>query len=259
MFFEFILLNNHPLSGSVPHRVRCSPIFLFVLYGQTMKKEPNIRVIVVDDHDLVRHGISRILDDQDGIEVVAELNSGEKAIEFCRTHQNAVDVLLMDVNMPGIGGLEATHRITKNWPEIGIIIITVHSDGPLPKRLLKAGARGYLTKGNDALDMVNAINTVHSGCKYIAPAIAQHLAISLLPGDDIIIDRLSKRELQVLMMIAEGLKTGDISSTLNLSPKTVSTYRKRLHEKLEVDTDVEMMHLAIKHGLVDKVKYNKNS
>ena len=214
-------------------------------------KASKIRVMVVDDHDLVRHGFSSLLAAQDGIEVVAQAGSGEQAIEECRSGK-AIDVILMDVNMPEIGGIEATRRISKQWPDIGIIIITVHGNGPLPRKLLKAGARGYLTKGNNVSEMVEAIHKVYSGFSYIAQDIAQQLALSLLPGEDSIIDDLSSRELQILMMIARGHKTSEICEAYHLSPKTVSTYRKRLHEKLGVSTDVEMLRLAIKHGIVDE-------
>lgn len=212
--------------------------------------ETIINVMVVDDHDLVRHGFKTLLSSQDGIEVVAEACCGEDAIEQCRLLEDQLHVIMMDVNMPGIGGLEATHRISKRWPKMGIIIVTVHSDGPLPKKLLNGGARGYLTKGNKIEEIVEAIRDVHKGGRYIAKDIAQQLALSMLPGDESIIDRLSKRELQVLMMIAQGDKTNTISDTLHLSPKTISTYRKRLHEKLEVSSDVEMVRLAMNHGIL---------
>jgi two-component system, NarL family, invasion response regulator UvrY len=215
------------------------------------KKAPIVRVMVVDDHDLVRHGFSSLLASQDGIEVVAQAGTGEHAIEECRNGK-AIDVVLMDVNMPGIGGIEATRRISAQWPSIGIIILTVHGDGPLPRKLLKAGARGYLTKGTSVVEMVNAIHKVYSGKSYIAQDIAQQLALSMLPGEDSIIDDLSTRELQILMMIAQGHKTSEICDAYHLSPKTVSTYRKRLHEKLGVSTDVEMLRLAIKHGIIDE-------
>ena len=217
-----------------------------------------IGVMVVDDHDLVRYGFVSLLSAQDGIEVVAEADSGEAAIEQCRNNHRLIDVILMDVNMPGIGGLEATKRISTQWPGIGIIILTVHADGPLPKRLLKAGARGYLTKGNHVSEMVEAIRDVHGGGRYIAKDIAQQLALAMLPGKDNIIDSLSKRELQILMMIVQAHKNNEIAQTLNISPKTVSTYRKRLHEKLGVDTDVQMLHLAMKHGIMDDEIINNN-
>jgi two-component system invasion response regulator UvrY len=210
-----------------------------------------IGVMVVDDHDLVRYGFVRLLSDQEGIEVVAEANTGEKAIERCRQDHDLIDVILMDVNMPGIGGLEATRRINTQWPDIGIIILTALADGPLPKRLLQAGAKGYLTKGNEVDEMVAAIRDVDSGGRYIAKDIAQQLALAMLPGQDTIIDTLSKRELQILMMIVQAHKNNEIAQTLNISPKTVSTYRARLHEKLGVNTDVEMLHLAMKHGIME--------
>lgn len=211
-----------------------------------------IRVLIVDDHELVRFGFKSLLGAQEGIEVVETLSSGEDAINWCRDNKGNIDIILMDVNMPGIGGIEATHRISKAWPDIGIIIITVHDDGPLPKQLLNGGARGYLTKGNGVEEMITAIKDVNSGKHYIAKDIAQQLALSILPGESNPLDGLSMRETQVLMMIAQGTKTQKISEILNLSPKTISTYRKRLHEKLDVDSDIEMLHLAMKYGVLDE-------
>lgn len=211
-----------------------------------------IRVVIVDDHDLVRFGFKSLLSAQPGIEVVATLDSGEAGISWCRDNKNSADVILMDVNMPGIGGIEATHRISKAWPGIGIIIVTVHDDGPLPRQLLSGGARGYLTKGNGVEEMMTAIRDVFNGKHYIAKDIAQQLALSVMPGETSLVDSLSRRELQVLMMIAQGAKTQEISTILNLSPKTISTYRKRLHEKLAVNSDIEMLHLAMKHGVLDE-------
>ncbi|VAW55518.1 BarA-associated response regulator UvrY (= GacA = SirA) [hydrothermal vent metagenome] len=208
----------------------------------------NIKVMLVDDHDLIRYGLRRLLEDQAGIEVVDEANSGELALEKVRESQP--DVILMDINMPGIGGFEATSRLNKMYPECKVIVLTIHSEGPLPKRLLEAGAVGYLTKGCPVEEMVEAIQKVHSGKRYIAPSIAQELALSMLPGEESLLDVLSQRELQVLIMISQGMRTNSISDKLALSPKTISTYRKRLYEKLEVSNDVEMMHIAIKHGLL---------
>ena len=209
----------------------------------------NIRVMLVDDHDLIRYGLRRLLEDQSGIEVVDEASSGEEALEKVRTVKP--DVVLMDINMPGIGGFEATSRLNKTGASCKVIVLTVHSEGPLPKRILEAGAMGYLTKGSPVEEMVEAIQRVNAGQRYIAPSIAQQLALSMLPGESSLLDLLSQRELQVLIMISQGMRTNAISDKLALSPKTVSTYRKRLHEKLDVSNDVEMMHLAIKHGLLD--------
>lgn len=213
-----------------------------------------IRVLVVDDHDLVRNGIRRLLEDrseQAGITVVGEADSGEDAIEKARTL--SPDVILMDVNMPGIGGLEAVRRVLSHQPEIRVIVVTVHAEGPFPKRLLEAGASGYLTKGCDITEMVAAIKTVSQGGRHISADIAQSLALSMLPGgDDSPFDKLSQREMQILLMITQGQKAQLISEKLHLSPKTISTYKSRLHEKLKVGNDVELIRLAIQHGLLEK-------
>lgn len=211
-----------------------------------------IKVLIVDDHELVRFGFKSLLGAYDDIAVVDTLSSGEDVITWCRENKGDVDVILMDVNMPGIGGIEATHRISKTWPEIGIIIVTVHDDGPLPKQLLKGGAKGYLTKGNGVDEMLAAIKDVKEGKHYIAKDIAQKLALSTLPGETNPLETLSMRETQVLMMISQGTKTLEISEILSLSPKTISTYRKRLYEKLDVSSDIEMLHLAMKHGVLDE-------
>ena len=214
--------------------------------------ETVIRVVIVDDHDLVRHGFRSLLEANEQINVIATANSGEEAVKLCRQYDGNIDVVLMDVNMPGIGGIEATHRISKSWPDIGIIIVTVHDDGPLPKQLLNGGAKGYLTKGNGVEEMITAIKDVYAGKHYIAKDIAQKLALSVLPGEQNPLEQLSMRETQVLMMIAKGIRTQEISDILNLSPKTISTYRARLHEKLDVSSDIEMLHLAMKYGAINE-------
>ncbi len=216
------------------------------------KNNSDIRVLIVDDHDLVRYGFKSLLGAHEGISVVETLSCGEDAINWCRDNNGNVDVILMDVNMPGIGGIGATKRISQSWPDIGIIIVTVHDDGPLPKQLLNGGARGYLTKGNGVDEMITAVKDVYKGKHYIAKDIAMKLALSSLPGDVNPIDTLSMRETQVLMMIAQGTKTQKISEILNLSPKTISTYRMRLYEKLDVSSDIEMLYMAMKHGVLDE-------
>jgi two-component system invasion response regulator UvrY len=216
------------------------------------QSKSGIRVLIVDDHELVRFGFKSLLNSQHRIDVLDTLSSGEDAINWCRVNDGGVDVILMDINMPGIGGIEATHRINSAWPDIGIIIVTVHNTGPLPKRLLNGGARGYLTKGSGVEEMMVAIEEVVAGKHYIARDIAQKLALSVLPGEENPLDSLSMRETQVLMMIAQGIKTQEISEILSLSPKTISTYRQRLNEKLNVTSDIEMLHLAMKYGVVDE-------
>ncbi len=209
-----------------------------------------IRIILVDDHDLVRTGIKRLLEDVSGYEVVAEATCGEDAITLVGEHQP--DVVLMDINMPGIGGLEATRKMTQMHNELKIIVVTMHDDDLFPQRLLKAGAMGYLTKGAKIDEIITAINTVMRNKRYLSPPIAQLMALSGFDDDENSpFDSLSERELQVLLMMMDGQSISEISEKLFLSPKTVSTYRSRLYAKLGVQNDIELARLALLHGLVE--------
>ena len=209
-----------------------------------------INVLLVDDHALVRVGIRRLLADVKGIKVVGEAKSGEEAIQLIR--QLDVSVVLMDVKMPGIGGLEATRKLLRIKPELKIIAVTVYGDEPFPSRLLQAGAAGYITKGSRLEDMVQAIRAVYAGQRYISPEVAQQLALKHLSDKDASpFEILSERELQVMLMITQGQKPQVIADKLCLSSKTVNSYRYRLFEKLNVDSDVELTHLAIRHGILD--------
>jgi two-component system invasion response regulator UvrY len=209
-----------------------------------------IKVLLVDDHELVRTGIRRLLEDTDDIQVVGEAESGEEAIKLARElHPN---VVMMDAKMPGIGGLEATRKMSRQFPDIKIIVLSAHTEEPYPSSFLQAGAAGYMTKGSGSSEMVHAIRAVNAGQRYLTPSIAQNLAFkSLSPDKGSPIDGLSERELQVMTMISEGQKVQDISDKLCLSSKTVNTYRYRLFEKLNVTSDVELTHVAIRHGVVD--------
>lgn len=208
-----------------------------------------IKVLVVDDHDLVRMGITRMLADIPGLKVVGEAASGEDALRLAR--ELSPQVVLMDVKMPGIGGLEATRKLLRQDPDIRVIAVTVCDEEPFPSRLLKAGAAGYLTKGAALDEMVRAIRIVASGQRYISPEIAQQLAIKNLDKEKISpFEVLSERELQITMMIVGCQKVQEISDRLFLSPKTVNSYRYRIFEKLAIDSDVELTLLAVRHGLL---------
>jgi two-component system invasion response regulator UvrY len=208
-----------------------------------------INVMLVDDHDLVRTGIRRLLDDIDGIKVVAEAVDGEQAIRQVRNKRP--DVILMDVSMPGIGGLEATRKITRSLPDMKIIAVTIHDNDPFPARLLEAGAAGYITKGSDIREIISAIRSVHQGKQYITPGVAQKLALSFVNNRERSpFAELTQRETQVMLMVVQGDTNKEISEQLCLSPKTTSTYRYRLFEKLGVDNDVELTRLAMRHGLI---------
>ncbi|MFA7097169.1 MAG: UvrY/SirA/GacA family response regulator transcription factor [Gammaproteobacteria bacterium] len=211
-----------------------------------------IKVLLVDDHELVRTGIKRILEDAEGITVVGEVGSGEDALRFMRRRRKP-DVVLMDVSMPGMGGLEATRKLRRQYPNVKVIVLTIHAHEPYPTRLLEAGAAGYLTKGCAVDEIITAIREVNAGRRYIGMDIARQIALSLLPGGERSpIDRLSQRELQILLMVTQGLNTQEISDKLCLSPKTVCTYRYRLYEKLGANNDVELTHLVMRHGMLEK-------
>lgn len=211
-----------------------------------------IKVLLVDDHQLVRTGIRRILDDAEDVEVCAEAASGEEALEMVQ--KTRPEVVLMDVDMPGIGGLEATRKLLRIDDKLKIIALTMHMEEPFPSRLMEAGALGYLTKGCCEQEILNAIRAVHGGERYIGSDIARQIALSGLSGKSRNpFERLSQREVQVMMMITQGHKVQEISDILSLSPKTVSTYRYRLYEKLGVTNDVELTHLAIRHDMINNL------
>lgn len=210
-----------------------------------------IKVVVVDDHDLVRTGIMRLLDDAQGIRVVGNARNGEDAISLCR--ECAPDVALMDVRMPGIGGLEATRKLRRFCPDTRVIALTVHVEDPMPARLLEAGASGFLSKDAGVADMVQAIRTVAAGQRYLSAAVAQSMALSHFPTEAGAnpFRQLSERELQIALMVMNGTKVQDIADKLCISSKTVNSYRYRIFEKFGIDSDVALVRLAMRHGLLD--------
>jgi len=212
-----------------------------------------IKVLIVDDHELIRTGISRLLADFDKINIVGEVSSGEDAVSLARKERP--DVVLMDADMPGIGGLEATRRLVRYDPDIKVIAVTVYNEEPYPTKFMQSGAAGYLTKGADIKEIVTAIRQVNSGKRYITPEVAQEMALKALnPGDESPFDSLSEREMQVMFMITQGQKVPDISEKLFLSPKTINSYRYRLFEKLNIENDVELTHMAIRYGVIKSEK-----
>lgn len=195
-----------------------------------------------------------MLDAEEGITVVAEAADGEEAIAQARQHRP--DIVLMDIRMPGIGGLEATRKIIKGMRDIRVLVLTAYLEDAFAQRLLDAGASGFISKGTELPEMVNAVRSVFAGQRYISPEMAQRLALSRISIQDNPFDQLSQRELQVAMMIVNCHKVSDISDRLFLSPKTVNTYRYRIFEKLEVHSDVELTHLGLRYGLVEGYQTN---
>ncbi|MBB3329250.1 two-component system invasion response regulator UvrY [Halomonas campaniensis] len=208
-----------------------------------------IRVLIADDHHLVRTSIAHLLNAEADISVVGEAANGEDAI--AETRRLEPDVVLMDIRMPGIGGLEATRKIHRTMPGIRVLVLTAWLEETFAQRLLDAGAYGFLGKGSQHDEMVTAIRGVFAGQRYVSPEIAQRLVLSRIDAPDNPFDQLSQREMQVAMMIVNCQKVADISDRLFLSPKTVNTYRYRIFDKLGVHTDVELTHLGLRHGLVE--------
>jgi two-component system invasion response regulator UvrY len=208
-----------------------------------------IKVLVVDDHELVRTGICRMLVDTPEIQVVGEAESGEQAIELARQHQP--DGVLLDVNMPGIGGVETTRRLLQSSTGIKVLAVSGLSEEPYPSMLLKAGASGYITKGAPLDEMVRAIRKVMQGGKYFSADIAEQLASSYLSDQqNSPFDLLSEREMQVALMVVNCISAQEIADRLFVSVKTVNTYRYRIFEKLQIDSDVKLTHLAMRYRLI---------
>lgn len=213
-----------------------------------------INVLIVDDHELVRTGLSRILKEERGIRVVGEVESGELALAFCRNEAAGhlpPDVVLMDMNMPGIGGMNATKRILHYCPDIRVLALSVSCEEPVPTKVMQMGAAGFISKNAAPSEMVTAIRKVFDGHKYISDEVAQKMAFSKIQSNsNNPFDELSEREMQIMLMITRGEKVNDIAEKLNVSAKTVNSYRYRMFEKLAISGDVELTHLAIRHGMI---------
>ncbi|HSW71165.1 MAG TPA: UvrY/SirA/GacA family response regulator transcription factor [Gammaproteobacteria bacterium] len=211
-----------------------------------------IKVLLVDDHDLVRFGVRRLIEDAKGMQVVGEARTGEEALKLSK--EVGPDVVIMDVQMPGIGGLEATRKMLRHNPMLRVLALTVCDEEPYPSRLLQAGAAGYITKGSSADEMLKAVRMLYAGKRYLCPKIAQQLALKHFASEEEAspLDGLSERELQIMLMITQGMKTKQISEMLCLSIKTINSYRYRIFEKLGIKSDVELTLLAMRHGLLEK-------
>jgi two-component system invasion response regulator UvrY len=197
----------------------------------------------------VRSGIRLILERVVGFVVVAEAKSGEDAIRYCR--KDAPDIVLMDVNMPGIGGLEATKQIVRMSENTRVICLSMHAENPIPAKVMQMGASGFITKDAEPEEMIRAVHKVAAGQKYVSPDIAQQIAIGKLDFNDANpFEQLSDRELEITLMLVKGQRVPGIANSLNISAKTVNTYRYRMFEKLDISTDVELTHLALRYKLI---------
>jgi DNA-binding NarL/FixJ family response regulator len=209
----------------------------------------SIRVFIVDDHALVRTGMCMILSSEPDIEVVGDVESGEEAMPLIRKLKP--DVVLCDLHLPGLSGLEVTERVVKGDHGTRVIIVSVLEDGPMPKRLLEAGASGYVGKGGDASELLRAIREVARGRRFLASGIAQNMALAGLDGSGSPFDELSPREMEIALMLVQGMRQDDIAKRLSLSAKTVNTHKARLFEKLAIQDNIALARLAGQYGLND--------
>lgn len=209
-----------------------------------------IRVLLVDDHGLVRTGFRLMLENEVDLVCVGEAASGEEGLQMAR--QLKPDVVVCDLHLPGISGLEVTERLARSLPDTRVMIVTVQEDGPLPRRLLNAGAYGYVAKACERGEFLRAIRDVARGRRYLSADIAQRLALEPIEGaGESPFDQLTPRELEVVRLLCQGKRTGDIAVRLSLSPKTVSTHKYRLFEKLGIHDVVSLAKLAGNYGVTD--------
>ena len=207
-----------------------------------------IRVILVDDHNVVRSGLRRLLELGGDIDVVAEADSGEQACQIYGDFK--ADVLVMDLSMPGIGGLEALRRILNVAPKAKVIIFTMHENPSFATQTLSSGARGYVAKSSLADDLLLAVREAAAGKTYISPAIAQKIVLQSISGSPDPLERLSSREFEVFRLLAEGVGIEDIANNLQISQKTAANYQTILKQKLGVSNAVELVRLALRHGVI---------
>lgn len=209
-----------------------------------------IQVIIADDHPIVRAGLKQIIADDIDIAVNAEADNGASLLKQIR--ESDFDVVLMDLTMPGMDGLDVLKQLKIDKPRLPVIILTIHPEAQYALRLLKAGAAGYLTKESAPDELINAIRKVYNGGKYISTSLAERIAFALdTDADRMPHEALSDREYQVLCLIASGKTVSEIAESLSLSVKTVSTYRSRILEKMQMKSNAELTHYAIQNQLVE--------
>ncbi|HSH73091.1 MAG TPA: response regulator transcription factor [Methylophilaceae bacterium] len=208
-----------------------------------------VRVLLVDDHAVVRMGFKMLLESASDTKVIAEAENGEQAVKMYMEHHP--DVVVMDITMPGIGGIEAIDRIIAKDSTARILVLSAHEDSVHPKRVLNAGAMGYLTKRSAAEELIKAIRTVAGGKMYLEASVAQQMAIQQLSGEANPVDVLSDREFEVFMSLAKGKTTNEIADTLCLSPRTVGTHLYNIKQKLNANNSAEIALIAMRSGLID--------
>jgi two-component system invasion response regulator UvrY len=207
-----------------------------------------VTIVLVDDHAVVRAGVKRLLEQEPLFEVIGEAESGEKAYQLFG--ELNPDVMVMDLSMPGMGGLEAIRRILMRHEKAKILVLSMHEDLSFANQALKLGAKGYLIKNTLGDDLVKAIETISQGEAFLSDEIAKKIAVSSIDGGQDPVHDLSAREFEIFRLLAEGLEVDAISTTLNISPKTVSNYQTMIKQKLNINTPIELIRYAIKVGVI---------
>ena len=207
-----------------------------------------VTIVLVDDHAVVRAGVKRLLEQEPLFEVIAEAESGEKGYQLFGALEP--DVMVIDLSMPGMGGLEAIRRIMMRHEKAKILVLSMHEDLSFANQALKLGAKGYLIKNTLGDDLVKAIETISRGEVFLSDEIAKKIAVSSIQGDQDPIHDLSAREFEIFRLLAEGFEVDAIATTLNISSKTVSNYQTMIKQKLNIDTPVELIRYAIKAGVI---------
>jgi len=205
-------------------------------------------IVLIDDHAVVRAGVRRLLEQESLFEVIGEAESGEKAYQIFG--ELKPDVMVMDLSMPGMGGLEAIRRILMRHEKAKILVLSMHEDLSFANQALKLGAKGYLTKNTLADDLVKSIQTVSKGDVFLSDEIAKKMAMQSISGNQDPIHELSAREFEIFRLLAEGLDIDAIATTLNISSKTVSNYQTMIKQKLNINSPVELIRFAIKAGVI---------
>jgi DNA-binding NarL/FixJ family response regulator len=215
-----------------------------------------IKIMLVDDHAIVREGYRSLLQKQDNMRVIAEASDGAQAYLSYKVHQP--DIVIMDISMPGQGGLEAISRIKQFDADAKIIVFSMHQNPSFAVQATRAGALGYVTKSSDPEVLIRAIYDVQQGKYTLSADIAQALALEKLGTDSAALDQLTVREFEILRMLVEAKPTQDIADTLNISPKTVANAHYIIKKKLGVTSDIELTHLAIKMNILDLLTLSTN-
>jgi two-component system invasion response regulator UvrY len=206
-------------------------------------------IMLVDDHAVVRAGFRLMLEATDDLEVIAEADSGESA--YAKYVELEPNVVVMDLAMAGIGGIEAIHRIVARDKRARVLALSAHEDNSHPKRALSAGARGYLSKRTAPETLIEAVRAVAAGRMFVDAAIAQRLAIQDVTGDANPVEQLSEREFEVFVQLARGLSVNQIADTFNLSPSTIGTHLYNIKQKLKASNQAELALIAVRHGLIE--------